>query len=109
MLHLVFQALNLAGAQERCDVRPAIKNGTEGKPFSANEQTESQRNRLSTVDPACKVYECKVIPDVRSDFAWSHLLVVAQGCDSIGLKLTGVHFRAHFRVHFRCKIHLGAN
>ena len=28
-----------------------------------------------------------------------------QGRDSIGLKLTGVHFRAHFR----CKIHLGAN
>ena len=27
------------------------------------------------------------------------------GCDSIGLKVTGVHFWAHFR----CKIHLGAN
>ena len=31
-----------------------------------------------------------------------------QGRDSIGLKLTGVHFRAHFGAHFRCKIHLGA-
>ena len=30
------------------------------------------------------------------------------GRDSIGLKLTGVHFREHFRAQFRCKIHLGA-
>ena len=30
-----------------------------------------------------------------------------QPCDSIGLKLTGVHFWAHFWAHFRCKILLG--
>ena len=32
--------------------------------------------KISTVDPACKVQGCKVITDVRSDFAWSHLFVV---------------------------------
>ena len=43
---------------------------------------EGERVRLSvvkesTADPACQVHGRRVVPDIRSDFAWSHFLLGA--------------------------------